>query len=143
MGDDITPTILVIDDDAALRDVLRRTLEREGYRVVTARDGAEGLLLYRSAPCAVVVTDLFMPGKDGIETIQELRGDFPDARIIAMSGGAARGDMGTLTDARLFGADIAMPKPFTMASMARAVRTLLQRQSGEGAGSGDELELQP
>jgi DNA-binding response OmpR family regulator len=128
-------TILVIDDDAALRDLLRRVLELEGHHVVTAREGAEGLLIFRSAPCDLVVTDLFMPGKDGIETIQELRASHSDARIIAMSGGASTGDMGPLMDARLLGADIALPKPFAMAAMIRAVRALL---GSEGEYNGDD-----
>ncbi|HSJ23396.1 MAG TPA: response regulator [Longimicrobiales bacterium] len=118
-------TILVIDDDPALRELLRKTLEHDGHRVITAADGAEGLDVYRSVACDIVVTDLFMPGKDGIETIQELRMEFPEARIIAMSGGASTGDMGSLMDARLLGADLALPKPFTMASMSRAVESLL------------------
>jgi DNA-binding response OmpR family regulator len=126
-------TILVIDDDAALRDLLRKVLEAEGHHVATAREGAEGLLIYRSAPCNVVITDLFMPGKDGIETIQELRASRADTRIIAMSGGASAGDLGPLMDARLLGADIALPKPFAMAVMVRAVRALIG--SDEDAGS--------
>jgi DNA-binding response OmpR family regulator len=127
-------TILVIDDDAALRDVIRRTLERDGHRVVVARDGDEGLLIFRSAPCDLVITDVFMPGKDGIETIQELRVQHPGLRIICMSGGASTGDMGPLTDARLLGADIALPKPFAMATLARAVKTLLRADERRAAG---------
>lgn len=127
MSDETRATILVIDDDPALRDLLRKTLERDGHHVVTAGDGDEGLQAFRTGRCDIVVTDLFMPGKDGIETIQELRMEFPDAKIIAMSGGASTGDMGPLMDARLLGADIALPKPFSMASMSRAVKTLLNR----------------
>lgn len=118
-------TVLVIDDDPALRGLLRKTLEHDGHHVLTASEGAEGLELYRSVDCDIVVTDLFMPGKDGIETIQELRMEFPEARIIAMSGGASTGDMGSLMDARMLGADLALPKPFTMASMSKAVQSLL------------------
>jgi DNA-binding response OmpR family regulator len=130
-------TVLVIDDDPALRDILRRTLERDGHRVVTAREGEEGLRAFRSAPCDIVVTDLFMPGKDGIETIQELRMEYPAARIIAMSGGASTKDMGPLMDARLLGADIALPKPFSMASLSRAVKTLLHRDPDDNGGGED------
>jgi DNA-binding response OmpR family regulator len=130
-------TVLVIDDDPALRDVIRRALERDGHRVITAHEGEEGLRAYRSEPCDIVVTDLFMPGKDGIETIQELRLEFPEARIIAMSGGASTRDMGPLMDARLLGADVAMPKPFPMASLSRAVKTLLHRDPDDNDGGED------
>jgi two-component system, chemotaxis family, chemotaxis protein CheY len=82
----------------------------------------------------VVVTDLFMPGLDGIETIQMLRDEFPGARIIAISGGASSGEMGPLKDARMLGADVALPKPFAMAALGRAVRALVER----GAAAGEE-----
>jgi DNA-binding response OmpR family regulator len=130
-------TILVIDDDPALRDVIRRALERDGHRVITAHEGEEGLRAYRSERCDIVVTDLFMPGKDGIETIQELRLEFAEARIIAISGGASTKDMGPLMDARLLGADIAIPKPFPMASLSRAVKTLLHRDPEDDGGGED------
>jgi len=79
--------ILVIDDDIQILEMLGQTLEREGYEVVDALDGKEGMRLYREAPTDLVITDIVMPEKEGVETIMELKRDFPDVKIIAMSGG--------------------------------------------------------
>jgi CheY-like chemotaxis protein len=128
--------ILVIEDDDVLRRLLRRALERDGHVVHEAGEGAEGVALYRRTRCDVVITDLFMPGQDGIETIQQLREENDGVRIIAISGGASSGDMGPLADARLFGADIALPKPFPIASLSRAVGVLLESGEHHGSGTG-------
>jgi CheY-like chemotaxis protein len=122
-------TVLIVDDDDAVRHMLRRVLEREGYDVSEARDGAEAMLLYRNAPAALVITDLFMPGQDGIETIQQLRAEFPGARILAISGGVRVGADGPLTDARLLGADAALAKPFPLDALLSAVAALLDETS--------------
>lgn len=118
-------TILIIDDDAAVRGMIRTWLERDGYHVAVAGDGAEGMALYRTAPADVVITDVFMPGQDGIETIQQLREEFPASRIIAISGGPVSGTNDSLTDARLLGADVTLAKPFTMDVLARTLTELL------------------
>src|ERR1700736_5617015 len=77
--------ILLIEDNDALRPLLRKSLETAGHEVAEARHGAEGLRLYRERPADVVVCDLFMPEKDGLETIRELRAS-GDVKIIAISG---------------------------------------------------------
>lgn len=120
-------SILIIDDDSSIRRVLRGALERAGHRVEEAENGAEGMQRYRTAPADVVITDLFMPDQDGIETIQELREEYPDARILAISGGAVGSTTGTLTDAMLLGADATLAKPFTMQELTSAVAGLLER----------------
>lgn len=117
--------ILIIDDDASIRGVLRTALERAGHRVEQAADGAEGVLRYRAAPADLVITDVFMPGQDGIETIQQLREEFPDCRILAISGGSVTGANATLTDAKLFGADATLAKPFSLSQLTSAVDGLL------------------
>lgn len=119
--------ILIIDDDAAVRRLLRLSLERRGHKVVEARNGAEGMMLYRMAAADLVITDLFMPEQDGIETIQQLRAEFPDCRLLAISGGASTGAEGPLTDAQLFGADAALAKPFTIEALDATVDQLLTR----------------
>lgn len=126
--------ILIIDDDDALRGLLRRALERAGHTVHDASEGAAGVALLRQVGADVVVTDLYMPGQDGIETIQEIRAEDEHVGIIAISGGASTGDMGPLADARLFGADIALPKPFTVTALRRSVEVLVARGR---AGAGD------
>jgi two-component system chemotaxis response regulator CheY len=78
--------ILVVDDDQAIRLLLRAMLERRGHTVVEAKNGDEGLQHYRAAPADLVITDIQMPGMDGLQMIQALRGDFPTAKIIAISG---------------------------------------------------------
>ena len=79
--------ILVVDDDQFVRSLLRAVLERQGYSVVEAKNGAEGLQAYQAKPTDVVITDIQMPGMDGLEMSLKLRCAFPTARIIAMSGG--------------------------------------------------------
>jgi two-component system, chemotaxis family, chemotaxis protein CheY len=118
-------SVLIIDDDTSIRKVLRTALERAGHRVDEAGNGAEGMQRYRTAPADLVITDLFMPDQDGIETIQELRAGYPNARILAISGGAVGTTTGTLTDAMLFGADATLAKPFTMQQLTSAVAGLL------------------
>lgn len=78
--------ILVVDDDQAIRLLLRAMLERRGHAVVEAANGNEGLQYYRAAPTDLVITDIQMPVMDGLQMIQALRGDFPTAQVIAMSG---------------------------------------------------------
>jgi len=79
--------ILIIDDEATIRDLLVKILEREGYKTITAADGKEGIRIFRENPADLIITDLIMPEKEGIETIMELRRDFRDVKVIAMSGG--------------------------------------------------------
>lgn len=120
-------SVLIIDDDSSIRRVLRGALERAGHRVEEAHNGADGMQRYRAAPADIVITDLFMPDQDGIETIQELRAEYPDALILAISGGAIGSATGTLTDAMLFGANASLAKPFTMQQLTSAVAALLER----------------
>jgi CheY-like chemotaxis protein len=120
-------SILIIDDDAGIRRLLRAALERIGYQVSEAADGAAGVAEYRRAPSDLVITDVVMPGQDGIETIQQLREEFPDSRILAISGGPIDGANGTFTDARPLGANAALAKPFTLDAFARTVADLLGR----------------
>jgi two-component system, chemotaxis family, chemotaxis protein CheY len=77
--------ILVVDDDQAIRLLLRAMLERRGHAVVEAKNGDEGLQYYRAAPTDLVVTDIQMPVMDGLQMMKELRDDFPTAKIIAIS----------------------------------------------------------
>ena len=119
-------SILIVDDDGAVRHMMRRALERAGHRVSEAEDGAAGMRLYRDTPVDLVITDLYMPGQDGIETIQQLRDEFPRSRIIAMSGGASVAASGPLRDAEMFGADATLAKPFTMQHLNDVVAGILR-----------------
>ncbi|HZD03517.1 MAG TPA: response regulator, partial [Longimicrobiales bacterium] len=106
--------ILIIDDDETLRAVMRKILERRGHVVRDAGNGAVGLSLLRSGRPDVLVTDLYMPEKEGIETIVEVRETWPDLPILAVSGGGSRGSDGSLRDAEALGADASLAKPFTV-----------------------------
>ena len=118
--------ILIIDDDRAMRGTMRKILEREGHEVREAGDGAVGLKLVREDPPEVVVTDLIMPNKEGIETIIELRAESPGVRILAVSGGDLDLPAGRLFDADALGADASLPKPFTVDQLRAAVAALLR-----------------
>lgn len=85
-GDLGVARILVVDDDKAIRLLLRAVLERRGHSVVEAENGDEGLRYYRAAPADLVIADIQMPVMDGLQMIKELRDDFPTAKIIAISG---------------------------------------------------------
>jgi CheY-like chemotaxis protein len=78
--------ILLVDDDAATRLTVTRILRGAGHAVVVAGDGRQCLDLYRTAPADVVIMDIYMPYKDGLETLIELRRDFPHVSVVAMSG---------------------------------------------------------
>lgn len=118
-------SVLIIDDDVSIRRVLRTALERRGYTVDEAGDGLAGVQRFRAVPADLVITDVFMPDQDGIETIQQLRDEFPDCRILAISGGALSGTAATLTDAKLLGADATLAKPFSIDELMEAMNTLL------------------
>ena len=117
--------ILIIDDDDQLRLMLRKTLERSGYEVVEAPNGKEGIKRFREMPCDLVITDLIMPEKEGIETIVELKKDFPDVKIIAISGGDRSKPESYLNLAKQLGAKRVFPKPIDREELLNAVRELL------------------
>jgi len=118
--------ILIIGDDVQTLNMLRQMLEREGYEVVEAPDGKEGLRRYRESPTDLIITDIIMPEKEGIETIMELRRDFPDVKIIAMSGGGRNNPKAYLDIAENLGAQYTFAKPVEREELLKAVRELLK-----------------
>ena len=119
--------ILVVDDDLQLREMLRQMLEQVGYEIIDAPNGKVALDLYRESPTDLIITDLIMPEKEGIETIIELRREFPDARIIAISGGGRFVTEDYLYIARKLGALHTLSKPFKRQDMLDAVADVLSR----------------
>ena len=117
--------ILVIDDDKNIRSLLRDFLERDGYEVTEAENGKIGLRLLRENGADLVITDLIMPEKEGIETIREIRRDFSDVKIIAISGGGVVGPETYLEMAKSMGAHRVFDKPFNLKEMSEAIRELL------------------
>jgi CheY-like chemotaxis protein len=117
--------ILVIDDDPWIRRMIRQILERAGHEVVTAPDGQEGRRVFRENPADLVVTDMVMPEMGGVETIAGLKDEYPNAKIIAISGGGRTGPYGYLKLAERFGAERVFPKPIRKAQLIEAVNELL------------------
>ena len=117
--------ILVIDDDEQVLDMLYESLTREGYDVLRASNGEQGMRLYREHSVDLIVTDLIMPEKEGIETIIELRQDFPDVKIIAISGGGRIGTKDYLNMAKIFGVQRTFTKPVAREQLLDAIRGLI------------------
>jgi CheY-like chemotaxis protein len=121
-------SILLVDDDEQLRTMLFKVLSRAGYEVRLARDGIEATRSYCGQPADLIITDLIMPEKEGLEMIREIRRDHPQARIIAMSGGGRTGNINCLEVARALGAQSVLEKPFSHQEVLEAVRKVLARE---------------
>lgn len=119
------PHILLIDDDELFRKMLRDTLKELGYTVTEARDGKEGLALHKLKPADLVITDLIMPGQEGLETIRELRRLQPELKIIAISGGGRVSPKEYLPIARQLGANRIFAKPIANEELKQALLDLL------------------
>lgn len=118
-------TILVIDDDDMVRAMLVRVLSRAGHVAVGAQDGVEGVALFRRQPADLVITDIFMPNREGLATIMELRRECPALPIVAISGGGSHASLDVLPVASALGARATLRKPFTPAEVLAAVETAL------------------
>ncbi|MBF0500489.1 MAG: response regulator [Candidatus Riflebacteria bacterium] len=105
--------ILVIDDDAQLCFLMKQILESSGFAVIMASDGREGLEILSRQTVDLVITDIFMPEKEGIETITDIRAKFPDLKIVAVSGGGRSGSIEYLSMAQRLGASKTLLKPFS------------------------------
>jgi len=116
-------SILIVDDEAPIRHLLRSILEADGHEVLEAPDGRAGLALYRKSPTDLVITDILMPDRDGMEVTLELTREFLDARVIAMTG--ASGGQNFLNVAKLFGARHLLQKPFGIQEVRNAVNYTL------------------
>lgn len=117
--------ILVIDDEQQARTLFHNLLVRAGHETVTVPDGEDGLHLMERQPFEVVVTDLVMPGKEGIETIMDLRAQYPEVKIIAISGGGRIGPDNYLEAAAGLGADRTFAKPVKREDLLAAIDELL------------------
>jgi len=118
------PRILVVDDDKAVRESLRRSLEFNGYDVVSAGDGAEALATYGSAQPDLIVMDVMMPRLDGLEATRALRAAGNDVPILVLTARDAVGDRVEGLDA---GADDYLSKPFALEELLARIRALLRR----------------
>ena len=118
-------SILVIDDEEQMRTLLRTVLFRAGHVVTVAANGREGLERYRGHPVDIIITDLIMPEKEGVETIIELKAEFPTCKIIAMSGGGRVKPEDYLSLAGSLGAQATLSKPFSNDALLKTVEAVL------------------
>ena len=123
--------ILIIDDEPQIRSMLKLMLERDGYEVAEAPDGIEGIRVFRQNPAELIITDLIMPNKDGIGLIIDLKKEFPNVKIIAMSGGGLNKPEGYLKGAKKLGAACTLTKPIDRDEMLRAIKDVLQYPSSQ------------
>jgi len=119
-------TILLVDDDEQFRTMLNEVLQRAGYDVRQAQDGNDALRQYRASPADVVITDLIMPEKEGLETIRALRAFDPAVKIIAMSGGGRLSAADYLVIAQRFKAQRVLAKPFPHHELLTMLKELLE-----------------
>ncbi len=126
--------ILVIEDDRQVREVLRLMLEKGGFEVETAEDGRQGLERFRERPADVVVTDILMPEKDGLEIIEELTREHPGLPIVAISGGGPGEKAQFALDlAQFAGAGRILAKPFSRKEILAVVRGALNGNAEQSA----------
>jgi CheY-like chemotaxis protein len=123
--------ILIIDDEPQIRSMLKLMLERDGYEVAEAPDGVEGIRIYRQNPADLIITDLIMPNKDGIGVIIDLKKEFPNVKIIAMSGGGLNKPEGYLKGAKKLGAACTLTKPIDRGEMLKAIKDVLTPPSSQ------------
>lgn len=119
--------VIVIDDHYAMRQTIREILEDQGHEVLDAPDGEAGIQLQRRSRADLVITDIFMPHKEGMSTIRELCLEFPELPVVAMSGGNRdlTNPEGFIELARRFGARGTLSKPFQIADLLAVVTMAL------------------
>lgn len=120
--------VLIIDDDAQIRDLWTDALSQEGFEVRSASSGVKGVEIAKSEPIDVVVTDIIMPEKDGIETLMEIKAALPQAKVLAVSGGGAMINDSYLEIAGKLGADAILQKPVNIGRFCRLVRKLAKAE---------------
>jgi len=118
-------TVLVVDDDVMVLQAVVILLGDHGFNVLTAIDGVQGLREYRKHRPDVILTDIIMPQKEGISLIRDLRREFPEAKIVAMSGGGRVGNSDYVTVAKALDADTGLHKPFDDDQLIETLQALL------------------
>lgn len=131
MGD--KQRILVIDDEPTALDVICKILAHAGYETLVATNGQEGVDLFKQQPCDLVITDMVMPVKDGLQTILDLRVDSPELPIVAISGGGNISKERYLAVAGYLDKVVTVGKPFTVDTLINAVKQLLNDDGHEEA----------
>ena len=117
--------ILIVDDDELVRITLHTILERAGYETTMATNGQDGLTKFRARPADLIILDMILPEKGGIEALIEFRQAQPDVKIIAISGGVWGKEIDYLQSVRGLGADRCLAKPLGRDDLLAAIRKLL------------------
>ena len=117
--------ILVIDDERSIREMLTDVLEEDGHEVTCASNGVDGIAQYRQGLHDLVITDVFMPEKSGLETIPDLKDELPQIKIIAMTAWDAQDELDVLAMTKESGADDVLSKPFKASVVTGKIRALL------------------
>jgi CheY-like chemotaxis protein len=116
--------ILIIDDDELYRAIICKALRAEGYETFVSPDGQSAMNSYKDLKFDLVITDIFMPEKDGIEVIEEIKEVHPHMKVVAISGNAAAGHGTFLELAQTCGADAVLEKPFTPEQLLEKIQAL-------------------
>jgi len=129
--------VIIIDDEEDIRIVLKEVFVRAGFEVEVASDGNDGLNLLRDKGADLVITDIIMPGRDGVQTVYDIRMEFPNTKIIVMSGGGnlqpreyeptAIKTTAYLASAAAVGADLTLTKPFDRKELVKAANELIAK----------------
>ncbi len=117
--------VMVVDDEASVRTALRRILERMGHEASEAENGRVALELYREDPCDAILMDLYMPELDGVEMMIRLKSDYPDVKVVAVSGGGWKSKDSALGEMTDLGAVETIAKPFTVEEVVEVVARVL------------------
>ena len=125
-------SILIVDDEEPVRRMLGMLLTRAGYTVRSASNGVEALEVFSEAPTDLIITDLIMPEKEGVEFIIDLRRSHPGVRIVAMSGGGRGSAQDYLSIAKALGASATVAKPFMPDEMLGVISDLLGKRGPGG-----------
>jgi len=118
--------ILIVEDDNDMREMLKTTLLRRKYSVQEASNGMEAISKFKPALTDLVITDLIMPDEDGLKVIMRLKEMKPDIKIVAISGGGKAGPANYLSLARALGADVVLPKPFSINELISKIEVLIE-----------------
>ena len=117
--------ILVIDDDIKIAELIKIWLEEAGYEVQIATNGQEGLKIQREEPADLIITDIFMPHREGTGVLVDVYDEFPETKVIVISGGGASSKVDYLELAKLLGAVKVFQKPFDLKELLETVQSVI------------------
>ena len=133
----MSQSVLVVDDDDIFRGFLCTVLRKAGYQIFETGNGTKAVALFREHRPDLVLTDLLMPGRDGMEVLRDIRAIDPEARVIIISGGGDVVPVGFLDLAPKMGAAATLTKPFDHRQLLAVVQKVLPREASDDSASGN------